>query len=360
MTLTLSGSARSIALIGLMAFVANQVLNVLVILGHGESTHVLCQFDCLWYASIVENGYMPEPVGYPRGDAANWAFFPLFPLLSMGVQWVTGLAGTVSNIIVAKLLLLPAIWAFLAFQRMYRPEIPLWIGAILIALNPFSIYANTGYTETLFILLTCLSLIAIRCDRPVLAGAMGALLAATRVVGVGIGLPFAVYALRKVRRESNANGGKLIFAGLLIPLGLASYMFYLHAHIGDAMAFSHVQRAWDREIGNPVVILLTAFTSGNWYNQTMAGFAVFSLMMTGYLVAQKEPELAIFLAFATIIPLATGTDSLGRYVMLQPSLLLAVGLLISKRRGLYPLLAVSVFGYIAMCYAWLEELSFVI
>lgn len=136
-------------------------------------------------------------------------------------------------------------------------------------------------------------------------------------------------------------------------------MLYLHDHIGDAMAFSHIQRAWDREIGNPVEILIQAF-DGRPYDRHMAWFAIFSLIMSGYLAARQEIGLALFLAFVTLIPLSTGVDSMGRYVMLQPPMLLGLGLLIGPRRWLYPVLAIFVLGYIGMINAWLEGYNFVI
>lgn len=355
----LTWPARSITLVGVLVFLVNQLLHGVVVVLHSESAYLLCQYDCNWYANIVESGYMLEPIGHSRGDAANWAFFPLFPLLGGVTQWVTGFGAHASIVLTAKFLWLPAIWAFLTFQWRYAPQIPLWIGGILVALNPVSIYANTGYTETLFLLLTCLALIGIRSDRPLLAGAMGALLTATRAVGIGIGLTFAVYALRKIFTEPDANGGKLVFAGLMIPLGVVGYMVFLHHHVGDALAFSHIQRAWDRQIGNPVTVLINVMEGGN-YNRLMAFFAMFSLAMAIYLAAQKELGLALFLAFVTLIPLSTGVPSMGRYVMFQPPLLLALGLLISSHKWLYSLLVIFILGYLVMTYAWLEGLYFVI
>lgn len=346
-------------LIGLVFFVTNQVLHGLVVLLHGEAPYLLCHYDCGWYAGIVELGYMAEPSQHQRGDAANWAFFPLFPLLSSAMSWLTGLEASSSNVLTSKLLLLPAIWAFLMFQQQYAPQIPLWIGGILVALNPASIYANAGYTETLYLFLTCMALIGIRSDRPLLVGIMGALLTATRSVGIGIGLAFVIYTIRKMLTDPDTNVGKYVFAGLTIPLGLASYMIFLHEYVGDALAFSHIQRAWGRQIGNPVIVLMNA-VNGDSYGRIMSFFAVAALGIAVYLAVQKELGLALFLAFVTLVPLSTGITSMGRYVMLQPPLLLALGLLISRYRWLYPLLAIFILAYVAMTYAWLEGYFFVI
>ncbi|MEM7521033.1 MAG: hypothetical protein AAF307_08335 [Pseudomonadota bacterium] len=350
---------RQISVIGLLAFLANQALHMLVVLWHGDAPYFLCQFDCNWYARIVEEGYMAEPSAHPKRDAANWAFFPLFPLLSGGVNAVLDVGAHTSTILASKLLLLPALWAYLAFQSRAAPEVPLWMGAWLVALNPAGLYANTGYTETLFLCLTSLGFLAIRADRPLSVGALGALLTATRAVGVGIGLSFTVYALRRVMTDPRANGAKLIFAGLIIPLGLAAYMIFLHQHVGDALGFSHIQRAWGREIGNPFAVLARGI-EGDTYQKWMAGFAIFALLMATFLAVRRELGLAVFLVFVTLLPLSTGLDSMGRYVMLQAPVLLGLGLLISRYRVLLPLLALMALGYVLLTYAWLEGRFYVI
>ena len=165
--------------------------------------------------------------------------------------------------------------------------------------------------------------------------------------------------MHKILTDPETNGGELMFAGLMIPLGLAAYMVYLHYHVGDAMAFSNIQRAWDRGIGNPVTVFLTAFEQRP-FNQFLAMMALFSLGMSVYLAVQREFGLALFLAFVTLIPLSTGLTSMMRYVLLQPPLLLGLGLLICRYRWLYLLLPGAISGYVFMTYAWLEGFFFVI
>ena len=51
---------------------------------------IFCQFDCSWFLSIADIGYDTFPHGLTTGHAANWAFFPLFPLLG---HWLGALLG---------------------------------------------------------------------------------------------------------------------------------------------------------------------------------------------------------------------------------------------------------------------------
>jgi len=343
---------------GLIAFAVHQFLHAMVVLLHGDAPYLFCQYDCAWYVGIINTGYMLDTNVHVSGQA-NWAFFPLFPLIGGTVEWITGIPAQVAAVLSAKVLWILAIWAFLAFQREYLPASPLWIGAAFLVLNPAAIYANNGYTEPLFLLLSCLSLTAMRQDRPVMAGAFGALLTATRAVGVGVGLAFAVYALTHVIRKPDVNAGKLLFAGMLIPLGLAGYMVFLHVHVGDALAFSHVQRAWYRELSSPLFHLKSGL-GGDTYSLIMVLTALMGFIMVGYLAWKGEWGLALFLLFATAIPLSTGTSSMGRYVVMQPAFLLAVVMLMYNHRWLRVLLVPSTLGYLWMSYAWQESLFFVI
>lgn len=52
-----------------------------------------------------------------------------------------------------------------------------------------------------------------------------------------------------------------MLAIFIAPLGLFAYMAYLHWQIGDALAFSHVQRAWGRATGSPLDYLWTALSN---------------------------------------------------------------------------------------------------
>lgn len=346
-------------LVGLAAFAANQLVHTIVVFALGGSEYFSCNFDCGWYVSIVDSGYMLEPMAHRGHNAANWAFFPLFPMLSAFTQLLTDLSTPLAVVLTAKALWLPAIWAFLALQSRYRPEIPYWVAAAVIALNPASIYGNTGYTEPLYILLSCLTLLSLLNDKPVMAGLFGALVTATRSVGLGIGLAYFVYALQSVITRSGANGGKLLFGGMLIPLGLAIYMTFLHFHVGDAFAFSHVQIAWGRQIDNPFTQLLRGLL-GNAYQKTMAGCAIMSLLCALYLAWRRDLGFALYLAFVTLVPLATGVASMARFVILQPPLLLVIGTILTWFRWRLVPLALLMLGYVLMTFSWVEGYFFVI
>lgn len=64
-----------------------------------------CQFDCVWFQRIIENGYDLYPRWLSKGNAANWAFMPLYPMIS----------GTISNLLNVESLIGLMLVANLAF-----------------------------------------------------------------------------------------------------------------------------------------------------------------------------------------------------------------------------------------------------
>ena len=71
-----------------------------------------CRWDCFWYQDIARNGYSSIPRLYDdfRPAQANWAFFPLYPLLTYlmtkSFDISIGLSGFLINIILCTISLL--------------------------------------------------------------------------------------------------------------------------------------------------------------------------------------------------------------------------------------------------------------
>ena len=56
--------------------------------------------------------------------------------------------------------------------------------ALTIGLSPYAIYGNVGYTEPMFLMLTCACFVALHAEKHVWAGCAGALLGAVRFAGM--------------------------------------------------------------------------------------------------------------------------------------------------------------------------------
>lgn len=319
----------------------------------------MCRWDCAWYIKLSQTGYDVFPVP-SMINAGNWAFFPLYPILVAIVRTATGLQAIVAATGLSIVLCIASArvaWPLLGKDlRAYA-----LFSAFLLA-GPFSIWFTTFYTEVLFLFLTVSVFAALQQRRFLLAGALAALLSATRIVGV-----FIVFAiLIEIWLAHRAAGGnwrdfvpavlrrpELLLALFIAPLGLFGYMLFLHLHIGDALAFSHVQRAWARPSGNPLVFVwnaLTSFPKQGWIPTPPQQLAVATLC--GYalaivLLVRKQYGMAVYALICLTLPLFAGMASVLRFTAgLAPMPLLLTQLLASRRW----LFAVALLGFLAAGY----------
>lgn len=328
----------------------------------------LCRWDCLWYVTLAETGYNHFPAESLL-DTGNWAFFPLLPMLVGGLHALTG--WVTIRIATALSIGFSILAVFAAWPLLGRNLRAYTLYAAFLLCGPFSVYFTTFYTEVLFVLLTTCLLLALRRSNILLAGGIAGLLSATRIVGV-----FAVFAivaqyLLDFRRRGGAwrrlpaeiwRDPAILLAVLLAPTGTFAYMAYLYRHMGDALAFSHVQRAWGRVTGNPLLFFWQGLTAtsgdGSWpaVEQWLALAALVGLALTALLFLRRRYPEAIFCLVCLIVPMVAGLASMLRFVVaLSPLVLLAMELLARWK----PLFLATTLGFVAADYfftvGWLQN-----
>ncbi len=371
--------------IAFWVFLSNQFLEFIILLSNAESYSRLCEWDCPWYGSIVNYGYDYQAHGHERGDAANWAFFPALPLVASLLAKLGPWTAQTALVVVAKLFFFLSIFAFIKFATLYAPRVSPWVAGAVAGLHPYAIYGNVGYTESMFLFFTCLSFIALKQRRFEAAGLAGAVLSAVRPTGVMFGLAYLLAALRSAPSAGPLERLRMGFGLLLVPLGLSLFMVFLYYRMGDGLAFSHVQIAWERIPSNPFKYIEIGIQASDQMAQLWAWMSVLALVMIAYLILIKEHGLAAFSLFATLIPLSTGLAAMPRYLLWQAPLLLVIAKCLSisivtlngtrgsvasaaahspiwwQRVPLAALaLPVSVWGLAAMYQAWLLRESFVV
>lgn len=319
----------------------------------------MCRWDCAWYIKLSQTGYDVFPVP-SMINAGNWAFFPLYPILVAIVRTATCLQTIVAATGLSIVLCIASArvaWPLLGKDlRAYA-----LFSAFLLA-GPFSIWFTTFYTEVLFLFLTVSVFAALQQRRFLLAGALAALLSATRIVGV-----FIVFAiLIEIWLAHRAAGGnwrdfvpavlrrpELLLALFIAPLGLFGYMLFLHLHIGDALAFSHVQRAWARPSGNPLVFVwnaLTSFPKQGWIPTPPQQLAVATLC--GYalavvLLVRRQYGMAVYALICLTLPLFAGMASVLRFTAGLAPIPVMLTQLLASRRWLF---AAALLGFLAAGY----------
>jgi hypothetical protein len=209
-----------------------------VVLAHGAYDPLtdylfgaFAQWDSDWYLDIADDGYREESA----------AFFPLYPGLVRALGLVFG-----SHLVAGVLLSLAAAgvgaWALHAIARQVAGDAVARDSVLLLALYPTAFVFTSAYSEGLFLAFATTSFLAGLRGRPWLAGLLAGLAVATRLTGLAL-VP-ALVALFWPRTRAQVT--QLAPVVLLPCMGLASVALVFDRALGDALAFSHAQRFWDR------------------------------------------------------------------------------------------------------------------
>jgi hypothetical protein len=272
--------------------------------------------------------------------AANWAFFPLYPLAVWSFETITSLSPRLAAVLISNAAILAGVYLGCRYLRRTRREQSVLPFIVLTLAGPYAFYFSSPYTEAFFFAIACSTFLFWSEDRPISAGMTGFFLSATRAVGVFMPLAFAVDLICRYGPRAPLvvlRRPDLILSGLLAAAGLFVFMAYLYLHTGDAFAFRHVQVAWRRDPGNPLRLLIGRFDPRNLGNLLEGRSSDFYFQCWGYLgltllgslVYRRRFMEATFGFFCLVVPLSTGLDSLPRYVVGCPVFAFAAADLLS-------------------------------
>jgi hypothetical protein len=206
------------------------------------------RFDAAWYMAIAEHGY---------GVSGRAAFFPVFPGL-------TALGGAlIGSTLLAGILISSAcsLGALYLLHRLVtldfdteRARTAVWF----MAWFPSAMVLSAVYTEGLFLLVSIGSLYAARLGHWPVAGALGAVAAASRSSGVLLLVPLLILYLYGPRAD---RPGREVGAGLrprhpiradllwviaAVPVGLLASLAYLGLATGAPLEAFSAQEIWHR------------------------------------------------------------------------------------------------------------------
>lgn len=261
-----------------------------------------CNWDCYWYLSIVDKGYQLAPNIEPPVGAANWAFFPLVPMVVKYFHLLIPIEPLIIALIVNSIAFLLALYVLEKINT--EDKIFARQTSLLIALSPISIYVNSFYTESIYFLLTCLVAYHLKKNNLLYASAFAGLISATRVTGVFISIFVAVVLLRSLWSKK-IRLSEFIFGSLMSFAGIALFSIYLKNLTGDYLAFLHIQKAWG--VGNKNFIEWT-MEALNFYSPTQFIYLmllILTLLLVVYLIYKKS----YFEAVVTSIPVITTVAS---------------------------------------------------
>lgn len=187
----------------------------------------MASFDGVHYLGISENGYL--------NTGLVQAFFPFYPFLMRSVYFFVN-NHLISGLIISHVFALLSFYAFYYLVKMDTGKKIAKLSLIVFAFFVSSFYLRSLYSESLFLTLIFACLIAGKKKLYFVAGLLGALASATRVVGIFIWPSLLLLVFLQDRTKFWAY-----LAVSLSALGLLAYMAYLYKYFADPLYFFHVQ-----------------------------------------------------------------------------------------------------------------------
>jgi len=312
---------------------------------HSEKfAEIFAAWDSGWYFDIARRGYYFNPEGQ-----SSVAFFPLYPLLmrvaaapfggSDRAIWIAGVAISITAFVAALAVLHRLTERVLGDPEAARRTV------LYVAVFPFSLFFTRVYTESLFLLLTVLTIAAAYDKRWWSAGLAGGLAALTRSNGILVAVPLLWLAVK------DRPGVRVLatrFAALtLVPAAFGLYCFYVYRLTGNPLAWLDAQRYWFYSVGDMpwrrLLSLASAieirglydffFTSAQAPYQLIHGtVALLVLALTPSVFRRFGVALGAYTLISLLVPL-TGSDlqGIGRYMAVVFPIFMLLGSFRSPR-----------------------------
>lgn len=211
---------------------------------------VLGTWDGWWYLQVAEHGYHPSLVpldseGLFTVQQNSVAFFPLYPALIRMVSESTGLGLYGSGILVSVVSSFIAAAGIFAVVRLLAGARAGTVAAGLWAVAPGAGVEWAVYSESLFVALAAWACYAVMTRRWMAAGLLAftaGLNRPTSAVLIGaVGLAALVTLVRPATRREHGVRGP-VYAMVVAPLGLLSYIAWVGWSTGEATAYFTLQR----------------------------------------------------------------------------------------------------------------------
>lgn len=270
-------------------------------------------WDSGWYFNIIQNGYDTSVVPFQadgRPNQQNFAFFPLYPLLVWALTKVTG-SVLAAGVLVSNVCFLASLRLMLAVGTPRWGEGAARAAVVILCFMPHTFIFSAVYTESLFLMLLLGCVLAADRRQWFLAGVLGALLAATRLVGITVGLGL-LWIFWEQRRAAGITDWRIRPSDLrvlwlgIIPLGIVAFAVYLHFHAGDAFAFMKAQQGWYRVWHFPLWAIGKSLYLGTAENVYLAIATTLLLALGACVVLLRRWDEALLALPLMLVPLLSG------------------------------------------------------
>ena len=305
------GASRAVVLAA--AFAAEQVVGRNPLLTSGDGAPIvrsLTAWDGWWYLGIARDGYHVAPLvdGYH-----DYAFLPLWPALIRLLSWPwPALAGPIA-VILANVLFVVALVILVRLGETVVGAERAFLGAILLAIFPFSAVFSMAYAESLFMCLSAGAFLAAERDRRALSGVLVGLAALARLQGAVLAVPVWIVLFLRDGKRLRPSQAWLALG----PLAAVGVLIGVSAFAGGAGAYGAAQAAWGRAgVGGAVPDAALASTLS-----VVNVVQLITLLGAVFLLVFLRPD-RIPLPYAALTVLSLGLvfasgslESIGRHVM---------------------------------------------
>lgn len=271
-------------------------------------------WDSGWYLRLAQFGYSNIiSLRTATFGQANYAFFPLYPLL-MNIFEKVLKDYFISGLLVSNISLVVACVYLFKLTRLDFDDKTSLRAILYCLLWPVAFIFSGVFTESLYLALAIAAFYYARKNNWLLACILGFFLALTRSIGVLIVIPL-IYEYLITKKFSYKIIGKEIFYFLLIPTGLVLFGVYNYFLTKDLLAFFKIQSAWGRSLVNPFRLIWGGLFHGDSTSVFNSLFVLAIIALAIIFYKKIRASYLIFIAYSILVPLFTGLESMPRYTL---------------------------------------------
>jgi hypothetical protein len=252
---------------GALVLVALFLENSIPLGYHGPSYSIaplltsLTGSDSVYLLGIAAEGYHAEPV---HAFFRDWAFFPLYPVVTRVFSIVTLGNIAVAGVLVANLAFVAALAVLYRLSMLYLDHDRAVRSLAFVAFAPGAVAFAMAYSDSLFLLLAAGAFLAAEQRRWALMAILYGLATLTRLQGLLLGIPLAVLIVESSGSWRTLGGWRSKRLAWLLsgPAAFGVFAAYLGATFGDPLGMFSAQQAWSQigqEPTGPVTPVLDRF-----------------------------------------------------------------------------------------------------
>jgi hypothetical protein len=308
--------------------------------------------DSVYLLGIAAEGYHAEPVHLVFRD---WAFFPLYPLVTRAFSILTLGDIAVAGVLVANLAFVAALCVLYRLSIIHLDHGRAVRSLAFVALAPGAVAFAMAYTDSLFLLLAAGAFLAAEQRRWALMAGLYGLATLTRLQGILLGIPLAIVIAESSGGWRSAAGWRSprllwLAAG---PAAFAAFAAYLGGAFGDPLGMFTAQRAWSeigQEPAGPVTPVLDRFDP---IVLLLVGVLCLYLFLFVFRRTDRMPAAYTALALVTVATaLASGRlQSIARYLVVAWPL---SWFLANRRAAWFELVGLAAFAALFVVHAVLH------